>query len=310
MHQRLSLRNPPLFRPFCTLVLFCLAWLAHADNADLLQQYQALKPALDHNVYGIPVSIRSTSENRIMLGEVYGVLTSAYADVSNALTSAQTWCDIVPLHLNIKACTFQQRANDWQVVLYTGRKFYEKADDVYQLTYRFIVAASTATYFQTVLTAAEGPLGTSNYRIEAEAIPLTALTTFIHFRYSYQYNFLTSLSMNTYLATLGSGKVGFSVTGKNAEGEPIYVDGIRGIIERNTIRYYFAIQSYLDTRGTQPAGRLQARLLRWFELTERYPLQLHELEQPAYLQAKQQEHADQLRLQRQMTPASGQPAGS
>lgn len=287
------------------VILLPLAAPLQADNTTLLEKYQILKPALEKNVYGIPVYINSNNENHIMLGEVYGVLSNPYREVRQALVTAETWCDIVPQHLNIKACTYEQRGNYWQLIFYSGRKFYEKADDVYQLSYRFTVPRADEKYFQTTLTASDGPMGTSDYRIEAEAIPLTDTRTFIHFKYSYKYNFLTTVGMETYLATLGSNKIGFTITGKDEHGNPIHVGDVRGIIERNTIRYYFAIQSYLDTAAVEPGKRFAARINQWFDLTERHPLQLHELEKQEYLQFKHQEHADQLRLQQQLQPPAG-----
>ena len=106
--------------------------------------------------------------------------------------------------------------------------------------------------------------------------------------------------MKIYLATLGSGKVGFSVTGTDPDGKPIFVGGIRGVIERNTIRYYFAIESYLETLALKPGKRFLARINKWFELTERFPRQLHELDKKDYLEYKQHEHADQLQLQQKI----------
>ncbi len=40
--------------------------------------------------------------------------------------------------------------------------------------------------------------------------------------------------MQGYLNTIGRDKVGFSITGYGSDGQPIYQDGMRGVIERNT----------------------------------------------------------------------------
>jgi hypothetical protein len=298
------MRNTFRHQPACCLLLACGLLFGisavHADNNDMQRQYQQLKPALTSNAFGIPISIQSNDKQHTMLGMVYGVMDQPFQAVKRALVSPQAWCEIVPQHLNIKACTDAQLDHVCQVTFYSGRKYYENAEDVYKLSYRFDVTHSDATYFQTTLTADDGPMGTSHYRIDVEAIPIEAQKTFLHFRYSYQYNFLTSLSMKAYLATLGSGKVGFSVTGTDAEGKPVYVGGIRGVIERNTIRYYFAIQSYLDTLELEPANRFPARIEKWFALTERFPRQLHELDKKDYLEYKQREYVDQVQLQKQI----------
>ena len=104
--------------------------------------------------------------------------------------------------------------------------------------------------------------------------------------------------MSTYLATLGRGKVGFSITGRDQAGQPVYIEGVRGIVERNAVRYYLAIQSYLDTLMIDREQRHEARLNKWFELTEQHHRQLYEMDKQDYLGAKRQEYLDQRRLQK------------
>ncbi len=273
----------------------------YADHNEMRLQYQTRQAELQNNTFGIPVNIQSRDQNRVMLGIVYGVMDQPFPSVKQALISPQAWCKIVFLHLNIKACIDERMDDYCRLTFYSGRKFYENPEYVFHLSYRFAVDHASTDYFQTTLTANKGPLGTSDYRIVVEAIPIDEHKTFLHFSYTYRYNFLTSLGMKTYLATLGSNKVGFSITGTDANGKPVHVEGIRGIIERNTIRYYFAIQSYLETLTLAPAAnRPIARLYKWYALTDRFPRQLHELDKDDYLRYKQHELADQLQLQAQI----------
>lgn len=270
---------------------------AYAGKQDLLAIYTQLKPVLEKNAYGIPVYINSKDENNTMTGVIYGVLHHPFEAVSRAVRSAVNWCEIAPQHLNIKACTYQAIKGYCQLTFYSGRKFYERADDVDQLAYRFDINEQSKDFIHISLSADEGPAGTSHYRLDVKAIELDKTSSFIYFSYSYQYNFITSMGMGTYLATLGRGKVGFSITGKDKKGNPVYVDGVRGIIERNSVRYYLAIQSYLDTLHIKPEDRFTARITKWFDLTEQHHLQLHEMDKKEYLEYKQLEHQDQLRLQ-------------
>jgi hypothetical protein len=62
-------------------------------------------------------------------------------------------------------------------------------------------------------------------------------------------------------------------------------------VERNVMRYFLAIRTDLQTRGVPPAQRLEARLAHWFDATERYARQLHEVDRDAYLRMKRSEHA-------------------
>jgi len=144
-------------------------------------------------------------------------------------------------------------------------------------------------YLKVQMKADTGPLSTRNYRLALEAVPLDAKRSFIHMSYSYAYGLAARLAMQGYLATVGSDKVGFSLVGKGDEGKPLYIDGVRGVVERNTMRYYLAIEAYLGALSSPPADRLEKRLRDWFAATERYPVQLHELERDDYLAMKRHE---------------------
>ena len=78
--------------------------------------------------------------------------------------------------------------------------------------------------------------------------------------------------------------------------------GLRGVAERNTMRYYLAVEAYLGALATAPALQLEKRLRDWFASTEQHPLQLHEMEREDYLTMKRRE------VQRQQTLAAGAPA--
>lgn len=284
------------------LIIFVIFWpltaaSAFADKNNLLAYYTQLKPLLKNNVYGIPVYIESSDENNIMTGTIYGELEYPFASLVSAVKPPANWCDIAPQHLNIKACTYQPVNSQCLLTFYSGRKFYEKADDVYQLTYQFKIIDKQDNYIHINLSADDGPAGTSQYKLDIKAIPLDKKRSFIYFSYSYRYNFITSMGMSTYLATLGSGKVGFSIEGKDKSGKPKYIEGVRGIIERNAVRYYLAIKSYLGSLNIQSENLFIARASTWFDLTEQYHQQLYELDKSDYLKYKKMEHLDQQRLQ-------------
>jgi len=98
--------------------------------------------------------------------------------------------------------------------------------------------------------------------------------------------------MQGYLATVGASKVGFTVTG-NEGGQPSYIGGVRGVVERNTMRYYLAIDSYLKEMDAAPGDQQERRLRNWFSATERYARQLREVEREDYMEMKRAEIARQ-----------------
>ena len=149
--------------------------------------------------------------------------------------------------------------------------------------------AANADYLHVTLNAPEGPIGTTDYRIRFEATPVDASRTFVHLAYSYTLRSAARMGMQTYLATSGRDKVGFSVVDRTREGKPVYVGGVRGVVERNTMRYYLALEAYLGTLGAPVAERLEQRLRAFHAGMERYPRQLHELELAEYLEIKRRD---------------------
>lgn len=285
----------------CFFISFlCFLSPVNADLTGMQQKHQKLKGSLLNNVFALPVYIESKSEKKSQQGDIYGIIYHPYSTVKSALTSPKNWCDIVPQHLNIKACTYQYKNNHCQLTLYSGRKYYKEPNKTYKLEYTYSATLHQNNYFRTLLDAKDGPLGTHNYIIFVEAIPINDRSTFIHFRYSYNQGFWARVVMKSYLSTLARNKVGFTIIKTNKKNEPVYIGGIRGVIERNVIRYYFAIQSYLDTLNIEPGKQFRARINNWFDLTKKHHKQLYEMNKQDYLKYKQAERKNQLRLQKEI----------
>jgi hypothetical protein len=304
---------PAQLRPWLTALLAGLALLgfaggAHALSAQagLLADYEIIRPNLLHNPFGIPVYVKSQEQGDRLTAEVYGQLSYPLERIKTALAEPSGWCELLALTMNVKACVHNDRAEHRAVSLYMGRKFYQPPEKAYQVRYRFQTAASTSDYFEVSLSADDGPLGTSDYRIVMQAVSIPD-GTLIHIRSAYRSSTASRWATSAYFATLGSGKIGFSTDGVDGDGRPVYVEGMRGAVERNTMRYYLALQAVLEARELPSSDRFEAGIRRWYALTEHYRPQLHEMEQEEYLQAKRQEHINQHRLQdAQTTRDSGQ----
>ncbi len=273
-----------LLTPTLALSLACaLAGGAHAQDAAALgAKFDTLQDKLAHNPYGRPLVLQSTQTADRLEGEVYARVDQPYAAVQRALQGTDHWCAILILHLNVKMCHALPAGLDMAL----GRKYDQPVDDAYKLHFDYKLANAGADYLKAELTSADGPLGTRDYRIAVEAAPLDATHTMLHMSYAYGFGFTARVAMNTYLATVGSAKVGFSVDGKDGDGKPAYVGGVRGLVERNTMRYYLAIDDFV---AAPASTQLEQRLATWFDATERYPRQLHELERSDYLAMKREE---------------------
>jgi len=93
--------------------------------------------------------------------------------------------------------------------------------------------------------------------------------------------------------------VGFSSDGGDERGNPVPVGGLRGVVERNAVRYLLAMEAFLETRGVPGPARFEAMLGTWFDLAARYPA-LHEVSREEYLAAKRREQENRVALQRAM----------
>jgi hypothetical protein len=258
------------------------------DAAALHARYAALHDKFVSNQFGRPLVLESTETSGDLKGDVYAVVDYPFATVRQALQEAEHWCDILILHLNVKGCK-ASGGTPKMVNLNVGRKFDQPIEDAYKLDFAYRMAASSDEYLQVELTAAEGPLSTKNYRIVVEAMPVDAKKSVIHMSYAYGYGFAARVAMQTYLATLGSAKVGFTVLDKKPDGKPVYQAGVLGLLERNTMRYYLAIDAYLSAYDLPAAEQPERRIREWYASTERYAEQLHEMDQSEYLDMKRKE---------------------
>lgn len=267
----------------------------------LHSKYLKIEAKLLKNPFNMPLYVESHEEDYRASVDVYGIIEHPFEIVSSMLEMPANWCDIALLHINDKACTYTKSVNVWLLTLYTGRKYYQPPEDAHQLNYVFRIKAQQHDYLALQLYAATGPLSTKDHRIDAEMIPLDKDKTLIHLSYAFGYGSLGRMAMKAYFATIGRGKIGFSAIGIDDHGNSVYVGGIKGAIERNVVRYYCAILSYLDTLKYPREQQFEKRISRWFDLTDQHKKQLHELEKEKYLSNKRLEQKNQIALQKKVS---------
>jgi hypothetical protein len=233
--------------------------------------------------------------------DVYGIFDYPFNSVANMLKVPANWCDILSLHLNVKACTCrEEQPGDWLVTLYLGRKGYQPPEDTRKVMYHYRNVVQRQGYLDILFSAEAGPFGTKDHRMRFEAMPVDGGKTFVHVSYTYSDSAALRLAAKVYFATLGRSKVGFTVTGTDSNGKPVFIGGPRGSIERNAVRYYFAIQSFMDTLRYPEESRFSMRTSAWYDLTSRYRKQLYELDKKDYLTFKSKEHTNQVTLQQRI----------
>jgi len=260
----------------------------------LYAKYKSLQPQLKQNAFGEPFYLQANVQKELSTGDVYGTMPYAYDLVASTLVTPLQLCKAVMLHINIKGCVVQNHnPSNPTIDMYAGKKEYQDPQSAFKVSYKFSVIEHAAKYTLISMTADKGPLKTEDIAIYVECLPINKQSTFIHFSYSAKYGGLARLALNTYLATLGRHKVGFTATGTDKNGEPLYIKGIQGVVERNTMRYFFALEAYFDTYNKP----YDAALNRWFDYVEKFPKQLYEVTRDEYIESKNHEILDTTKLQ-------------
>jgi hypothetical protein len=265
----------------------------------LLDTYHRIETRIEKSAFGFPLFLESSERNDTVQVDVYGIFDYPFSSVVKVLEVPSNWCAIVSLHPNVKACTYRELNDAWLLTFYIGRKFYQPPEDAHQVIYHYRNAERQRGYVDIILSADKGPFGTKDHSMLFEALPLDRGRTFVHVSYAYSGDVVLRLAEKGYFSTLGRGKVGFTVTGTDRNGNPVYIGGRRGAIERNAVRYYFAIESFMNALRYPDKKRFSMRISQWYDLTNRYRKQLFELDKKDYLTFKTREHENQVLLQRQ-----------
>jgi hypothetical protein len=244
-----------------------------------------LQTELERSPFARPLLLQSNNSTSSPLGEVWAVLDEPFDAVAGTLQRPRHWCDILLLQTNVKRCTFAGGEGAQQLEVGVARRYTDPVDQAQTVAFRFTVPARQDDYLSVALSADQGPVGTQNYRLRFEAVPAGAGRTFVHMSYAYEMGMAARLATSAYLASAGRDKVGFTIVGRDEQGRPQFARGMQGVAERNTMRYFLAIESLLATVSAPVAERLR----RFHAALERYPAQLHETEQAEYLAMKQRE---------------------
>jgi hypothetical protein len=284
------------------------SWGGEAVPQRFFGYYQELQEAIRRGPFGFPLQVRAEERRDLVSAEALGIMDHPLQAFGAAVSEAASWCEFIPLNLNIKACTIQWDAREPLITLYIGGKGYLSPEWASQQPYRFLVRARQREYVAVELSALQGLLGTKAHRLEFEAASVDGRTV-VALRSSYEQSAASKLATTIYLATVGREKVGFSRERLSPDGQASFVRGAQGMIERNLMRYYLVLKAFLDTQALPDGRRFEARISTVYDLMERYPAQLHEMERAEYLDAKRRERQNQIRLQQTIGHTRPQPTG-
>jgi len=290
-----------------TMVLVLRAVLSFAgdqggDPVTLIDKYHKFEESLAKTSPGIQVHLYSDIQKNSSSADIYGIFDHPFDIVEKALSEPSEWCEIVLPHINIRACTSSNTGSNWLLTLYNVTKYYQPIEEATQLKYSYYLLARRPDYMDILFRADDGPFHSHDHRLKIEAMPIGQDKTFVHLSYSYRYGTFSYMTMKSYFGLFGGKRVGFSTTGVDSKGGPVYVSGLKGAVERNVMRYYLAVEAYLDTLKYPAEQRFEKRISHWYDLTARFKRQLFEMEKKEYLDYKRRDIKNQMLLQNAYKP--------
>jgi hypothetical protein len=259
----------------------------------LIDKYHKIEKGLEKNTFAIPLYVESSASKNASRVDIYGTINHPFGLIKKEFLVPTNWCEIVLPHPGVRACTYEKMHDRWLLNIYHVDKFSKPLEDAYQMKFVYRVSELQPVYFDIALTAHEGTSHTKDHQFGLEATPLDKGRTFIHLRYSFGYSALGYFLMTIF----GGGQVGFSVIGTDSDGNPVYVRGLRGAVERDIVCYYLAIMAYLDTLKIPAEQRFEKRVSQWYDLAALLRKQLLEMEEGKYLTYKRQDRRSQQQLQ-------------
>jgi hypothetical protein len=261
-------------------------------GAALRARYVALSQQLEESPIQRGLFVESADNPRAPRGDAYAVIDYPFATVAAAFAQPANWCESLILHLNVQYCRASLDDGRPQLAAALGKKTNQPLDDTHRINLIHKIAMSSEDYTRVELSSRKGPLGTGNYLIALELTALDEEHTFMHIQYSYTQGFLARWAASVYFSTSGRDKVGFTLI-QDEDDPPRLVRGIRGALERNTMRYYLALDAYLQALESPVPQRFEQSLERWFADTERFARQLREVTHDDYMTMKRGQYLRQ-----------------
>lgn len=261
----------------------------YLGEKQILQKSQLLQKTTKY----FPLLVESKMNDGQVSGSVYALLNYPAHRIKEKLLQRETWCFIVHMHPNIKACLRDQSGN--RIRVYFGSKKSNRT--IQSQGFVFQSGPQQNHYYGMALTANKGPYQTRQYYIVLEAVTYQKKSTILRLAYGYEYGRQARLMQHLYFSTIARKKEGFSLY-KDKKGRTVPVRGLQAAVERNSMRYFLAVRAFFETDAKN-----QSAYDYWFDLTSHYP-QLYELSKEQYLSNKDRERRHQSTLEKRF---SGEP---
>ena len=85
--------------------------VAEVSRAGLLRtRYQSLQTELARSPFRRPIHVVSAASNTAASADIHAILEFPFTTVRDTLSRPEDWCEILNLHLNVKACHASMRS--------------------------------------------------------------------------------------------------------------------------------------------------------------------------------------------------------
>jgi hypothetical protein len=262
----------------------------------LVDQYRKLEKTGKSLAATLPIYLETVQKENVLNVSLLGRIPFKFSDVSAVLAKPGSYCDFLPLLFNVKTCVVTELNPVTRMKFYVAGKHYTPPITSYRIHAMFRLVDRTPEKIRVRLESEEATQGKSGYDVDLVAIPLDG-ETLMYLKSRYAPGRVTRMATNTYVNVFARDKPGFTEI-QEPGGKKKLITGFPAVIERSSVRAYFALKAYMLNYHLPPAKRFEASLKTWYDLNKPYKKQLYELERDQYLQIKRREHENQLRIQK------------
>jgi len=272
--------------------------LREITPSDLVAQYHEMEKTGSRLAATLPMYLKTVQKDNVLNVSLFGRIPFKFSDVADVVARPASYCDFLPLMFNVKSCVITQFNPATHMKFYVAGKHYSSPLASYRIHAMFRQVNQTPEKIRIRLESEEDSLGKSGYDVDLVAIPLEG-ETLLYLKSRYAPGRITRMATNTYIKVFAHDKPGFTEI-QEPGGKKKLITGFPAVIERSSVRAYFALKAYMLNYHLPPDKRFEACLSTWYDLNEPYKKQLYELGRDQYLQIKRREHQNQLRMQKKV----------
>jgi hypothetical protein len=265
----------------------------------LIEQYHKMEKTGSRLAASLPIYLKTEQKGNVLNVTLLGRISFKFQDIAEVLAKPFSYCDFLPLLFNVKGCVLPELNPVTRMKFYVAGKHYSAPMASYRIHAVFHLVDRTPEKIRVRLESEKDSLGKSGYDVDLMAVPIDD-DTLLYVKSRYAPSRLTRMATSTYIKVFARNKPGFTEVQEPGSGKKKLITGFPAVIERSSVRAYFALEAYMLNFHLPSAKRYEACLKSWYDLNRPYKKQLYELGREQYLEIKHKERKNQLRIQKRL----------